>query len=638
MNQTGFRSFLDKRLHLLKPVLLYALMNGTLFVVLGIPYLLQIFSYASLYQNTLFDYHQLKWLIVLYTVLNYVSYMLFLALLPVTLMALLLLCLPHRRLIQLMALLAYSLACLLLVIDGQLFQSYHFHLNPTLINFALQGEAAHVFDLSGAEIALACAGLAGLLTLQLMLSLASWRYATRAWRVVQQLVLFCLASLLLCFGVMLYSMTQKVNILTQQMSNLPLYHQVVSTLLPGKESSRIVYNFSENYFSLPTFSKKALHYPAHPLQCTPLAKPLNVVLLSADALRADAVNSKLMPNTHAFAKSSMQFLSHYSGGNVTVSGLFSLFYGLPGHYWTAINEQGIAPPLMTELKRQGYQRRVIWSSEMTNPAFDKSLYLGVSPLRTSHQPGKTSASWDKVTTKEALNYLAQAKAPFFLHVFYNSTHAYCQDNEFTKIYQPELQSCNRITWGKHAPRAPLYNRYKNAAHFIDGELANVLQGLKQQHLLDNTVVIITSDHGEEFNDTGLGYWGHAGNFTHYQLQVPLFIHWPGKENRVIHTRTSHYDLSATLLTHLLGCANPTHDYSFGQDLFAADYQRYPLLVSSYAYSGVVSTQGIQLLRRSGEIDYQTTEGKSRNKRLADKAILKSVLQGMNRFFSKNARH
>lgn len=638
MNHTGFRTFLDKRLSLLRPVLFYALMNGVLFVVIGTPYLLQILSYGSLYQNTLFDYHQLKWLIVLYTVLNYTSYLMCLAFLPATFITLLILCLPNRRFIQLTAFLAYFIACLLLLIDGQLFQSYHFHLNSTLINFALQGDVIHVFDLSMSEIIAVTGGLGVLLCLQAVLSVGSWQYGVRVWRVVQQIILYGFALLLLCFAVMLYSMTKKVNILTQQLSNLPLYHQVVSSLLPGKESSRIVYNFSENYFSLPAFSQKSLQYPARPIHCTAAKRPLNVVLLSSDALRADAVNPKLMPNTALFAKQSMQFLQHYSGGNVTVSGLFSLFYGLPGHYWTAINEQGIAPPLMTEFKRQGYQRRVIWSSEMTNPAFDKSLYLGVSPLRTGHQPGKTSASWDKATTKEALAYLSQAKSPFFLHVFYNSTHAYCQDNEFEKIYRPELKSCNRITWGKQAPRAPLYNRYKNAAHFIDGEMSKILQKLKQQGLLANTLVIITSDHGEEFNDTGLGYWGHAGNFTRFQLQVPLIMHWPGKANRVTHTRTSHYDLSATLLTHLLHCDNPSTDHSFGSDLLATNYHPYPLLASSYAYSGIVSKQGIQLLRRSGEIDYQTPEGITRAKQLTDKTNLKAVLFGMNRFFSPHSHH
>jgi hypothetical protein len=40
---------------------------------------------------------------------------------------------------------------------------------------------------------------------------------------------------------------------------------------------------------------------------------------------------------------------------------------------------------------------------------------------------------------------------------------------------------------------------------------------------DNTIVIITADHGQEFNENKLNFWGHNGNFTKYQTQVPLII-------------------------------------------------------------------------------------------------------------------
>jgi membrane-anchored protein YejM (alkaline phosphatase superfamily) len=39
-------------------------------------------------------------------------------------------------------------------------------------------------------------------------------------------------------------------------------------------------------------------------------------------------------------------------------------------------------------------------------------------------------------------------------------------------------------------------------------------------------VIVTSDHGEEFNDTGKNYWGHNGNFSPYQVAVPLLVRGP----------------------------------------------------------------------------------------------------------------
>ncbi|WP_306686870.1 sulfatase-like hydrolase/transferase [Candidatus Coxiella mudrowiae] len=56
-------------------------------------------------------------------------------------------------------------------------------------------------------------------------------------------------------------------------------------------------------------------------------------------------------------------------------------------------------------------------------------------------------------------------------------------------------------------RYPYLNRYRNAAHFDDALVGQVLQALKGHQLLKNTIVIITADHGEEFNENHQNYWG-----------------------------------------------------------------------------------------------------------------------------------
>lgn len=42
---------------------------------------------------------------------------------------------------------------------------------------------------------------------------------------------------------------------------------------------------------------------------------------------------------------------------------------------------------------------------------------------------------------------------------------------------------------------------------MDAQIARVLDTLKQRGLLDKTVVVITAEHGVEFNDSGKGQWG-----------------------------------------------------------------------------------------------------------------------------------
>lgn len=93
-------------------------------------------------------------------------------------------------------------------------------------------------------------------------------------------------------------------------------------------------------------------------------------------------------------------------------------------------------------------------------------------------------------------------------------------------------------------RTPYFNRYKNSVFFTDKNLGRALSFLGKNIDIDKTIIVITSDHGEEFNDTGKNYWGHNGNFTKYQAQIPFIVKWPGKASIDIGYRTSALDVSA----------------------------------------------------------------------------------------------
>ena len=70
-----------------------------------------------------------------------------------------------------------------------------------------------------------------------------------------------------------------------------------------------------------------------------------------------------------------------------------------------------------------------------------------------------------------------------------------------------------------APRIDaLLNRYTNAAHWIDYQIGRVLDEIEAQGLLENTVVIVTDDHGEEFMEKGA--WGHNSGFVEEQIHAP----------------------------------------------------------------------------------------------------------------------
>ncbi|MCC6930212.1 MAG: sulfatase [Gemmatimonadaceae bacterium] len=70
------------------------------------------------------------------------------------------------------------------------------------------------------------------------------------------------------------------------------------------------------------------------------------------------------------------------------------------------------------------------------------------------------------------------------------------------------------------------DRYDAAIAYLDAELGRVLDTLAARGALDNTVVVITSDHGELFGEHGLK--GHANGLYLPLLQVPLIIRFPAK--------------------------------------------------------------------------------------------------------------
>jgi uncharacterized protein len=72
---------------------------------------------------------------------------------------------------------------------------------------------------------------------------------------------------------------------------------------------------------------------------------------------------------------------------------------------------------------------------------------------------------------------------------------------------------------KHWPPADFINprRYRAGAQDVDTQIAQVLNTLKERGVLDKTVVVITAEHGVEFNDTGKGYWGAGSSFSQQQF-------------------------------------------------------------------------------------------------------------------------
>ena len=126
------------------------------------------------------------------------------------------------------------------------------------------------------------------------------------------------------------------------------------------------------------------------------------------------------------------------------------------------------------------------------------------------------------------------------------------DDDWAKPIKPEHHFTHWVWQTELDSKAKEYDEY---IAYADAEFGRLYKHLSDSGLLDDTMVIITSDHGEMFER---GIWGHSTE-TLYDpvVRVPLLVSRPGQKQRVdIHTPTSSVDVLPTIL-HQTGHAIPS---------------------------------------------------------------------------------
>lgn len=337
-----------------------------------------------------------------------------------------------------------------------------------------------------------------------------------------------------------------------------------------------------------------INYPAAPGQ--PPSKPYNIVWLVAESWRADMLTPEIMPNTSAFAQKTQRFLQHYSGGNGTRMGMFSQFYGLYGSYWFDFLNEGRSPILMDVLQSNGYDLMAYTSSRFSYPEFDKTIFAGFADEQL--QSYTEGAAWerDRKNVTDMLGFIEGAQSPFFSFMFFESAHAnyYFPDED---IIAPDyIDDFNYLTVDIEENIERIRARYINANHHLDSQLGRVFRALEEQGRLDDTIVIVTGDHGEEFMENGR--WGHNSTFSQEQIRVPMLIHVPGMEPAQHKFMSSHLDMPATVLA-ALGVTTDPHEYSYGTDLLGPAYKRDYTVVSDWHGNTLVTPDVKMVFSKKG---------------------------------------
>jgi len=362
-----------------------------------------------------------------------------------------------------------------------------------------------------------------------------------------------------------------------------------------------------------------LRYPAQPLVCNKDSADLpNILLLLVDALRPDKIGTKTTPRIARFAAEGLQFTDHYSGGNSSRMGFFSFFYGLPSTYWQAFYDLQRPPVLMDQMAARDYEIRAFSSVGFGSPAqIDRTVFATVAPearytaSSAGDQNTEITGAW-----QAWMDERGDSAQPYFSMLYYDP-------GKFRGEKLVEAEYPDEV--------AQRYASYLRGIAGVDREVANVLDSVTQYPSNRETLIIIASDHGYEFDELGLGNIGHGSNYGPYQLRSTLLMDWPGRQPEVFNHRSAHQDFPGTMLREVFGCQNPVTDYSSGGQLFDGQSWSW-IMAGSYSSHAIIAPDKIIVTYPGGLIellgpDYRPAPGLE-----LDAGIIEEAMLEMRRFY------
>ncbi|MCX8683193.1 DUF3413 domain-containing protein [Gilliamella sp. B2889] len=525
----------------------------------------------------------------------------------------------------------FSLLQIVLYVDTIVFQQYRFHINESVLSMVFSGQVVDFSTITYVLMFLLI--LVSFGAEYLILYLLDKKFSQKRSRIliVSTVFLFgCFFISHLIHMVAFYYAYSPIMIVKEY---IPLYRPFTSKKIMGlfdKSGQRKILIEKENQHA-------TIYYPKNELMINPhnTTTP-NIMFIVLDSWRYDTFSQEISPNTYHFVKQNngIIFNNHYSTGNATRTGIFGLFYGIPGTYWDAFLRNRIPSLFITTLQKENYNIGIFTSAKVTAPEFDRTAFLTIKNLRISSKDGSAS-SRDKQLTDDWLNWYKSrdTSKPSFSFLFFDAPHAYDFPNYFEVKFNP-IGELNYMALSNDTDPVPIFNRYKQSVYYDDYLLQKVYDELERTGSLDNTLIFITGDHSQEMNDNNLGFWGHNGNYTDAQTKVP-FIIVGAKDLKYITDNinkfTSHEDVVPTIMRHYLHVENDISDYSTGYDLFSPIIDRDWLLMSNYSSYAVRTTDNIYFVNRLGISHYFDCHNNQVDK-TPDYKTIQAAMNDMRYFF------
>ncbi|MFA9452907.1 MAG: sulfatase [Candidatus Aminicenantaceae bacterium] len=334
-----------------------------------------------------------------------------------------------------------------------------------------------------------------------------------------------------------------------------------------------------------------------PLEAAP-SLPFNIMIYLVDCLRPDHLpffgySRDTAPHMAEFVKDSVLFRQAYAQSSWTRPSVGVLFTGLYPFQHMAIDlKSGLAKEHQTLaeiLKQAGYHTLGISSNAGIKQFFNFDQGFSYFKYHSNLEGG----------TAETLNTYAFAQLqekpmPFFLYIHTMEPHRpYQLKEEFIPVFtKEELQEHSRIVEVEGLGRIDLYQlvaQYDATIAQNDRSFGELMTELKQLGLYDETLIVLMSDHGEQFYEHG-GF-AHGQNLYQESVRHLFVVKLPHQTNagRVIVENVQEIDILPTLLD-LAGLAVPR--YCAGKSL--RDLLLSPTLSGAPFHSEIFLETGVDL--------------------------------------------
>lgn len=284
----------------------------------------------------------------------------------------------------------------------------------------------------------------------------------------------------------------------------------------------------------------------------------NVLFLVVDSLRHDIISGDWNAETPAIdylSESGVTLTNCFSQGISTAPAMTAMLTGrLPldyGGHWYLDDDQ---PTFAESFQNCGYETGAIHSNPYVSSrrnfdrgfdtfqedivAFEPDEKLERTPekirriaSRLARILSRTPYTPAKTVNEKILTFIEDATYPWFLWTQYMDVHGpylggddFRYRNKFRAEWlwrKAAVRNLDEITETEHAE---LRRNYRLEVEYLDREIGKLIDALKNRGIFDDTLVILTADHGDEFYEHGR--YGH-GNLPYTELtHVPLIMRFP----------------------------------------------------------------------------------------------------------------